>query len=236
MARQDRFRSLGKVFVALALLSLGWPASVVSAASVPAGPPCAVSWKNAAGGDWSNGRNWSTGAPPTRQQKVCITIGLGAPVVLSSAGTARSLTVGGQTGTTELELSGATLVLGSNSTVGPTGAVVITCRISTVQVQHRAVLTNDGVITILGAGLQLELRCLGRAAHRESPRRSDTAKYHWRPQSNCYASRLLARGRCAGGPVPAVRPVPTGSVFPRHSAGWSGRDACRADNRCWPPK
>src|SRR5271170_2114037 len=112
MARQDRFRSLGKVFVALALLSLGWPASVVSAASVPAGPPCAVSWKNAAGGDWSNGRNWSTGAPPTHQQTACITIGLSAPVVLSSAGTARSLTVGGQTGTTELELSGATLALG----------------------------------------------------------------------------------------------------------------------------
>ena len=35
MARQDRFRSLGKVFVALALLSLGWPASVVSAAQRP---------------------------------------------------------------------------------------------------------------------------------------------------------------------------------------------------------
>ncbi len=77
-------------------------------------------------------------------------------MVLSSAGTARALTVGGPIGTTELELSGATLALGSNSTVGPTGAVVITSRLSTVQVQHRAVLTNHGIVTIRSPGLQLE--------------------------------------------------------------------------------
>ncbi len=73
--------------------------------------------------------------------------------VSSGAGTARSITIGGSSRTTELELNGATLSLGSNSVVAPSGVLVVTGRSSTLQVQHPAVLTNNGVVTILTLGL-----------------------------------------------------------------------------------
>ena len=102
------------------------------------------------------GSNWSTGSPPTAAQAACITRALTGPVVLSGAGAARSLTLGGLGGTAELELNGATLALGAGSTVAPTGTLVAIGAGSTVQVRHGALLSNHGVVTVLAEGLQLE--------------------------------------------------------------------------------
>jgi Bacterial Ig-like domain (group 3) len=130
-------------------------AAPASAATIAA-PHCNVSWKDAAGGLWSKGANWSTGAPPTATQAACITRALTGPVVLSGAGAARSLTLGGPGGTAELELNGATLTLGAGSTVAPTGALVAIGAGSTVQERHGAVLSNRGDVTVLAEGLQVE--------------------------------------------------------------------------------
>ena len=156
MVRHVRASCPGRILATLVLVSLGWPASAATATGVPTPPHCDVSWKNPSGGDWSDGRDWSTGAPPTSRQAACITIGLRAPVVLSDAGTARTLTVGGPSGTAELQLNGATLSLSGNSTIAASGAVVATGRSSKLQVLPPAVVANHGVITVLASALQLE--------------------------------------------------------------------------------
>ena len=74
----------------------------------------------------------------------------------SGAGTARTITIGGSSGTAELELNGATLYLGGDSVVAPSGALVVTGRSSALEVPHPDVLTNHGVVTIRASGLQLD--------------------------------------------------------------------------------
>jgi hypothetical protein len=86
----------GRMFVPAAVAALLLvTAPAATAASSAAGPSCGDSWKNPAGGTWSTGSDWSTGAPPTASQAACITIALTAPVELTGAGTAKSLTLGG---------------------------------------------------------------------------------------------------------------------------------------------
>jgi hypothetical protein len=156
VVRSGLVRLAPRVLAALVLLSLGWPASSASAAGLPVRAGCDASWRNPAGGIWSSGRNWSTGAPPTQHQTACITIALRSPVVLSGTGTAKGLTVGGPKGAAELELDGAELTLAGNSTVTPSGSVVTTGGSSSLVVQRPAMLTNHGVVSVLPSGLLLE--------------------------------------------------------------------------------
>ena len=89
-------------------------------------------------------------------QAACIVIGLKAPVVLTDAGTAASLVVGGATAPAELELNGATLTLDSSSQVAATGTVLIDGRNSTLVVGRGAALVNQGTVEVAYQGLQLE--------------------------------------------------------------------------------
>ncbi len=131
------------------------PAVVAGVPAAFAQGSCADSWTNSAGGLWiptSSGTdaNWSTGAPPTASQSACITIALSAPVVLNSGtGVASSLTLGGTSGSDELELTGATLTLASASTVSPNGTIVFDDGV--MNMEAPSVLTNEGTISIAGS-------------------------------------------------------------------------------------
>lgn len=129
-------------------------ASTGSAASAPAAVSCGDSWSNPAGGTWSTGSDWSTGAPPTASQHACITIALTAPVVLTGAGTAGSLTLGGPNGTAELEDNNQTLTLGSSSAITRTGELTDEGGGSgAIDVVSGATLTNHGILEVVGGNV-----------------------------------------------------------------------------------
>jgi Bacterial Ig-like domain (group 3) len=149
---------------AAALLLVTVPAaSAASAASAwaargAAGPSCADSWTNPAGGNWSVGSDWSTGAPPTASQHACITIALTAPVVLTGAGTAESLTLGGASGTADLEDDNQVLSLGSASSITRTGEFIAADGggSNAIDLGSGATLSNDGILgSESGSVLQL---------------------------------------------------------------------------------
>jgi hypothetical protein len=123
----------------------------LAAASTPAAT--CDSWVNAAGGAWETGANWSTGAPPTSSQRACIVQALTAPVVLNSSPTVAGLTLGGSSGTAELESNGnQTLTLGGNSTIADTGVLAV--EFWGLVVHQTGTLTNHGVIIPAASGLQ----------------------------------------------------------------------------------
>jgi Bacterial Ig-like domain (group 3) len=144
----------GSMFVpaaAAALLLMTASAAMAAppaAATGPAGPSCGDSWTNAAGGTWSTGADWSTGAPPTASQHACITIALTAPVVLTGAGTAKSLTLGGSSGTAELEDDNQVLTLGSSSAITRTGEFIAADGggSNAIDLGSGATLSNDGIL------------------------------------------------------------------------------------------
>ncbi len=147
-------RALGTLAMAVSISALS--AVVVGApAAFAKSPSCADAWTNSAGGTWATGSNWSTGAAPTASQAACVTIPLSAPVVLSNgAGSAASLTLGGTSGLDELELEGATLILGSASSVASTGELVAEGSAGTIDMRS-GVLTNQGTLEATGNGIQL---------------------------------------------------------------------------------
>jgi hypothetical protein len=125
----------------------------MGAASAPAAA-CGDSWTNAAGGAWETGANWSTSAPPTSGQYACITIALSAPVVLSSSPTIAGLTLGGSSGTAEVEAnSGQALTLGGDSTIADTG--VLTNENGPLVIHQTGTLTNDGLIIPASARMEV---------------------------------------------------------------------------------
>jgi hypothetical protein len=122
------------------------------AGSAPAAG-CGDTWVNVAGGAWETGANWSTNAPPTSGQYACIEQALSAPVVLNSSPTVAGLTLGGSTGTAELEANGGrTLTLGGDSTIAPTG--LLTGANGALVIHQTGTLTNDGEIVPASSGLQ----------------------------------------------------------------------------------
>ena len=97
--------------------------------------------------------NWSTNAAPTSGQYACIEQALSAPVVLNSSPTVAGLTLGGSTGTAELEANGGrTLTLGGDSTIAPTG--LLTSENGALVIHQTGTLTNDGQIVPASSGLQ----------------------------------------------------------------------------------
>jgi len=125
----------------------------VGAGTAPAAA-CGDSWTNAAGGAWETGTNWATNAAPTSGQYACITMALSAPVVLNSSPTVAGLTLGGSSGTAELEVNGGrTLTLAGDSTIADTG--VLTNENGTPVIQQSGTLTNDGTIVPASSGFQL---------------------------------------------------------------------------------
>jgi hypothetical protein len=149
----------GRMFVPVAVAALLLvTASAATAASSAVGPSCGDSWKNPAGGTWSTRSDWSTGAPPTASQAACITIALTAPVELTGAGTAKSLTLGGSSGTAELEDDNQVLSLGSSAAITRTGEFVAEGggASGAINLGSGATLSNDGTVEVeSGTTLQL---------------------------------------------------------------------------------
>jgi hypothetical protein len=143
--------------VALLLVTASAATAVPALAAGTKGPSCGDSWKNRAGGTWSTGSDWSTGTPPTASQNACITIALTAPVELSGASTARSLTLGGQSGKAELVDDNQVLSLGSSSAIGRTGEFVAEGGGSNaIALRSGAALSNNGTVEVeSGSVLQL---------------------------------------------------------------------------------
>ena len=150
----------GSVFVAAtAAMLLAMTASAAAAAQAAEAkvPSCGDSWTNAAGGTWSAGSNWSRGAPPTASETACITIALRAPVVLTGAGKAKSLTLGGANGTAELQDDNQVLSLGASSAITRTGEFVAEGGGSNaIDLARGARLGNEGTVRVeSGSVLQL---------------------------------------------------------------------------------
>jgi hypothetical protein len=104
---------------------------------------------------WSTPGDWTSGAPPTVVQQACVTIGLSSPVVLTGTVALRSLTVGGADGASELELDGASLSLGANSSISTTGRLEVEGAPSSLVVATPATLTNNGAFIVDYKGLAL---------------------------------------------------------------------------------
>ncbi len=114
---------------------------------------CDDSWTNGAGGVWSTGANWSNGAPPTSTESACITMPLSAPVTVTASTGVGGLTLGGSSGSDELEFTaGWTFTLGGNSTIADTG--MLTNEDGTLTIDQTAgALTNHGTIIPASNGL-----------------------------------------------------------------------------------
>jgi adhesin HecA-like repeat protein len=140
-------RGIFGIAIAAAALVLGLAAAGNARAAV-----CGDSWTNAAGGAWETGANWSTNAPPTSGQYACITMSLSAPVVLSSSPTIAGLTLGGSTGTTELEGNGV-LTLGGDSSIADTGVLAVGN--GRITIHQTGTLTNDGEIIPASSGFEV---------------------------------------------------------------------------------
>ncbi len=155
--RESMFVPAAVAVLLLVTTSSAMAASAPRAAGGPAGPACGDSWTNRAGGTWSTGSDWSTGASPTANQAACITIALTAPVELTGAATAKSLTLGGKSGTAELEDDNQTLSLRSSSAITRTGEFIAEGGGSNaLDLTSGTTLTNDGIIEAAdGSGLQL---------------------------------------------------------------------------------
>lgn len=102
------------------LSAAGLQLSLISASAL-----LPVIWTNPAGGNWSNGLNWSTGTPPGPGDSAVINLGGPLTVTVDAAATAAFLdlatAVGGATKT--LALAGQTLTLSAGGIVGGDGVV-----------------------------------------------------------------------------------------------------------------
>ncbi|MGH7637677.1 MAG: hypothetical protein ACREOK_08490, partial [Gemmatimonadaceae bacterium] len=75
-----------------------------------------VHWINASGGLWSNGANWSSGAPPTASQNAFIDLSGTYAVTLDVNATVSSIAVGAASGVQSLNANARTLTVMSSST------------------------------------------------------------------------------------------------------------------------
>ncbi|HMJ89167.1 MAG TPA: hypothetical protein VK530_05095, partial [Candidatus Acidoferrum sp.] len=87
--------------------------------------PAAISWNGAANSSWNNPANWTPVRVPDASDVVDISSGANMPVQLDVTATVNALRLGTNSGssTQTLVIAGATLTLGSNSTVRPNGVL-----------------------------------------------------------------------------------------------------------------
>src|SRR5689334_11772823 len=86
----------------------------------------AISWNNAAGGDWNVASNWSTNSIPTSADDVSITLAGSYSVTLGANATVRTLTLGGVSGAQTLAVSNSTLTLNVSGSIGALGTAQLT--------------------------------------------------------------------------------------------------------------
>ena len=105
--------------------------------------PVEARWINPAGGLWSVGSNWSTGAPPTSEQSAVIDLTGTYTVTLDVNTTVNGLTLGGSSGVQSLTTSGSrTLTLLSSGNVLGTGRLTL----------GNSTITGSGTLTIAAGG------------------------------------------------------------------------------------
>jgi len=117
------------------LLSLGLTLLVPSVSRA-----ATVSWVNAAGGNWSEGTNWSTGTVPGQTDAAVIDLAGTYTVTVDVNAKVASLTLGATSGAQSLSLPSSSLTLTAASTVGAHGILDLA----------GGTLTSNG-ITVSGA-------------------------------------------------------------------------------------
>ena len=108
-----------------------------------------VSWINAAGGNWSDGANWSTGVAPTASDLVAIDLAGTYTVTLDVNATVAGLQIGGASGVQTLTAVSRTLTVNGPTSIGALGAVLL--QISSLA--GSGVFTNAGTLTMAGGDL-----------------------------------------------------------------------------------
>src|SRR5438105_9868890 len=141
------------LLVALGLLATGGlPAS--SSATGSSAVTCDTSWKSPANGLWADAANWDNGVPDG-SHVACITVA-GTYTVTVSGGTAKSLALGGASGTQTLAVDAgaqtdAQLSLQSDSSVLANGVLKLTGESALSPPGGNVLLDiNSGALTIMG--------------------------------------------------------------------------------------
>lgn len=104
-----------------------------------------VYWTNGAGGNWSDGANWSTGSAPTASNTAYVTLDGTYTVTLDADAAAGGLVLGGGSGTQTLVGSAVALTLGGAASVQPNGVLDM----SGGSIAGNGALTNQGASTTL---------------------------------------------------------------------------------------
>ncbi len=141
-------RSLTLTIAAAALFC-----AVVPSAAHASG--CSDTWLNAKGGNWSEGANWSTKAPPTSEEEACITEPGTYTVTLNqSTASVKALTVGGSSGAQSLDVESTcslneTLTTSAGLAIEARGQLTMANGDSCANSVTLAggTLTNDGTLT-----------------------------------------------------------------------------------------
>jgi hypothetical protein len=101
-----------------------------------------VSWIASTGGQWSTAADWSSGVVPQAGDDVVINKAGNLTITLAGSTSVNSVTVTGDT----LSVSGGTLSLAANSSVGPSGSLTLSS--ATLSLATGAALANSGSITV----------------------------------------------------------------------------------------
>ncbi|UCF41520.1 MAG: hypothetical protein JSW43_04105, partial [Gemmatimonadota bacterium] len=128
-------------------------ASVTTTFTATAAAGVTVDWSNASGGSWSDPANWTPSRVPGGADTVVIALDGAYTVTLGTDVTVAALTVGGVTGLQTLALTGSTLTITGNATVGATGEIDL----NGAGVSGAGVLTQNGVLRASGGTSTLNM-------------------------------------------------------------------------------
>ncbi len=112
--------------------------------------PTTVEWTSTTSGSWNVGSNWSTGAVPTSNEAVIIKVQGATPTITISSGSESVLSI---TASDPLSISGGSLTVAANSTIG--GGLSMTGGSLTASGSGVA-LTVTGSTTVTGASIYAE--------------------------------------------------------------------------------
>jgi len=128
-------------------------ASVTTTFTATAAAGVTVDWSNASGGSWDNPANWTPSRVPGAADTVVIALDGVYTVTVGTDVTVAALTVGGVTGLQTLALTGSTLTITGNATVGATGEIDL----NGAGVSGAGVLTQNGVLRASGGTSTLNM-------------------------------------------------------------------------------
>jgi len=118
-----------------------FPALSASLGATAAAAIGVVSWLNPVDGNWSDGTQWSTGAPPGPNDTVMVTVDGTYTVTLDADASVPVLQVGGASGTQTFAHAGTSLTITDTATFGPNALYVMS---------DADTLYGDGTVVIEG--------------------------------------------------------------------------------------